>query len=111
VLTDVDCGPTSTTGPPLPDGSVAGSGFGCTAGVPSAGGSLLPTSLPDGVLDTDRFGFFCVTTASDASEPDFLSLTVSDFVSVLVLSLPFDSSSPTPEDWEGSVVPDGDAGD
>jgi len=82
--------------------------------------------LPEGVLAIARFGFFGVIAALDASEPDFLSLTVSDFLSALLVSLPFDSSSPAapslsaplasampedPEGWADSVVPDGDGDD
>jgi hypothetical protein len=92
-LDDADCSPTSTD-TPLTVGCAIGSDFGCTASVVSAAGSPFWVSLSEGVCATARFGFFDVTAAVDASEPDFLSLTVSDFLSVLLVSLPLDSSSP-----------------
>jgi hypothetical protein len=98
-LDDVDCSPTSTD-TPLTVGCGAGSDLGCTAGPLSAAGpvsavgSPLLTSLSDGVGAATRFGFFGVTTAVDASEPGFLTLTISGFLSVLLVSPPLDSSSP-----------------
>jgi hypothetical protein len=54
-------------------------------------------STPDGVLTTDRFGFFGAS-AFDVSEPDFLSFTVAaDFFSVVPPSLPCEVSSPAAE--------------
>jgi hypothetical protein len=53
--------------------------------------SCVPVSVSDGLLLTDRFGFFGVTTAADRSDPDFLSLTVSEVLSVLLVPLPLDS--------------------
>ncbi|HEY6647048.1 MAG TPA: hypothetical protein VI217_08165 [Mycobacterium sp.] len=91
-LDDADCSPTSID-TPLSVGCAIGSDFGWTAGLLFAAGSPLLTTLSEGVGATAR-GFFGVTTVVDASEPDFLTLTVSDFLSVLLVSLPLDSSSP-----------------
>jgi hypothetical protein len=64
--------------------------------VVSATGPLLLLSPPDGVLATDRFGFFGLTATADVSEPDFLSFTdgAVDFLPGAPLPLPFDSSPP-----------------
>jgi len=102
-------------------GAVTGSDLGCVAAVVSTAGSLLLVSLSAGAGVTFFFGPFGVTAASEASEPDFLSLTAwVDFLLVSLLpassvssasvalsplaSAP--SSADDPEVWEDSDVLD-----
>jgi hypothetical protein len=114
----VVCDVTSTTDTSLvAAGADTGSDFGRTATLVSAAGSLSLTSLADGVLMTDRFGFLGVVEAA-FDESDFLSLTV-DPVDFLLLSLSVglsasaalspasagDPATSTPESPEGSDDP------
>jgi hypothetical protein len=110
-LSGVGCGATSTTDTSFTVGAVTGSDLGWieieVEVVVSATGPLLLISPPDGVLATDRFGFFGLTAAADVSEPGFLSFAdvAVGFLPDSPLSLPSDSSPPAALSLPSGVDP------